>query len=256
MKCEECGNEHDGSYGSGRFCSNHCRHVYIGKHVKKHVCNFPGRHPFNNWKCPICSEIFKTRRAMRLHKQEVHNFIPGTAWNKGLTKESDARIAKISNSLKSGYLSGKYIPSFKGKRMSDSSRKKMSEVAKLGYQMGIRTGWKSRKITSFPEQFWKRVLDSNHISYQLNFPVSRKSLGDNSSKSYFLDFRIGDNIDLEIDGAQHRYRKEHDKKRDELLTKSGYKVYRIAWNEVKNESGKIQMLEKITKFLNWLKQQS
>jgi len=23
--CEECGNEHNGSYGSGRFCSKHCK---------------------------------------------------------------------------------------------------------------------------------------------------------------------------------------------------------------------------------------
>jgi hypothetical protein len=25
FKCEYCGKEHDGSYGSGRFCSNHCK---------------------------------------------------------------------------------------------------------------------------------------------------------------------------------------------------------------------------------------
>ena len=28
MKCEQCGNEHDGSYGSGRFCSASCRSKY------------------------------------------------------------------------------------------------------------------------------------------------------------------------------------------------------------------------------------
>lgn len=31
--CECCGKEHDGSYGSGRFCSDHCRRVYSGKRV-------------------------------------------------------------------------------------------------------------------------------------------------------------------------------------------------------------------------------
>jgi hypothetical protein len=25
FKCEKCGKAHDGSYGSGRFCSNHCK---------------------------------------------------------------------------------------------------------------------------------------------------------------------------------------------------------------------------------------
>ncbi len=32
--CERCGKDHDGSYGSGRFCSQHCAHVYASKHVK------------------------------------------------------------------------------------------------------------------------------------------------------------------------------------------------------------------------------
>jgi predicted nucleic acid-binding Zn ribbon protein len=28
MKCEKCGKEHDGSYGSGRFCSSYCARSY------------------------------------------------------------------------------------------------------------------------------------------------------------------------------------------------------------------------------------
>ena len=28
MKCEKCNKEHDGSYGSGRFCSSECSHSY------------------------------------------------------------------------------------------------------------------------------------------------------------------------------------------------------------------------------------
>jgi len=39
--CKTCGCEHDGSYGSGIFCSKHCRYVYIGKQTKNHVCNWP-----------------------------------------------------------------------------------------------------------------------------------------------------------------------------------------------------------------------
>ena len=37
MKCENCGNEHDGSYGSGRFCSKHCRCSFNAKKVFKLV---------------------------------------------------------------------------------------------------------------------------------------------------------------------------------------------------------------------------
>ena len=32
-KCENCGKKHNGSYGSRRFCSDHCRRVYSGKRV-------------------------------------------------------------------------------------------------------------------------------------------------------------------------------------------------------------------------------
>ena len=37
--CENCGNEHDGSYGSGRFCSDHCRRSFNGK--KRKPENYP-----------------------------------------------------------------------------------------------------------------------------------------------------------------------------------------------------------------------
>lgn len=53
---------------------------------------------------------------------------------------------------------------------------------------------------------------------------------DFSTKKYFLDFLIeknGKKIDLEIDGKQHKDRKDHDKERDEYLTNLGYIIYRI-----------------------------
>lgn len=45
MKCEQCGKEHDGSYGSGRFCSNSCRQQYNGKQKdgKHYYCKFCGK---------------------------------------------------------------------------------------------------------------------------------------------------------------------------------------------------------------------
>jgi hypothetical protein len=45
MKCENCGNEHDGSYGSGRFCSKKCRGIFSAKKLlnpgisRKWICN-------------------------------------------------------------------------------------------------------------------------------------------------------------------------------------------------------------------------
>ena len=35
MICENCGKEHDGSYGSGRFCSSKCAHIFVTKNDDK-----------------------------------------------------------------------------------------------------------------------------------------------------------------------------------------------------------------------------
>lgn len=32
MKCEQCGKEHDGSFGSGRFCSRSCSNKWVALH--------------------------------------------------------------------------------------------------------------------------------------------------------------------------------------------------------------------------------
>lgn len=115
-------------------------------------------------------------------------------------------------------------------------------------------GWQSRNITSYPEKFWKTVLDNNDIKYELNFPIKQ----DNNLYNYFLDFYININnrkIDLEIDGKQHKYtdRQESDIKRDIYIKSKGIEVYRIEWNEINSDKGKLLMKEKIDNFLNYIK---
>lgn len=71
-----------------------------------------------------------------------------------------------------------------------------------------------------------------------------------------MDFIIEKNgikIDLEIDGKQHKYRKKHDAIRDEFLTKNGFVVYRIEWNQINNEKGKEEMKNKIDAFIDFYK---
>lgn len=119
-------------------------------------------------------------------------------------------------------------------------------------------GWTSRgkDKASYAERFFMKVLENNGIDYQFEYYLNkRKDLGVNENCGYFLDFKIGNNIDLEIDGKQHwklEERIESDKHRDEILTNVGWKVYRIRFNEVVSEEGKKLMEEKIQAFLKWL----
>ena len=107
FKCENpgCPNEHDGSYGTGRFCSEHCRRVYIGKHsIDKRISsgtfkspfqskiNISARSPYGTWKCIACGIIFNTRAELRKHNRHMHPHNKFHPWNKGLTKETDKRV--------------------------------------------------------------------------------------------------------------------------------------------------------------------
>jgi very-short-patch-repair endonuclease len=129
---------------------------------------------------------------------------------------------------------------------------KLSKTSKELVQRRIQNntfiGWQSRNISSYPETFWKKVLNNNNIEYKHNFKFDK----------YFLDFYIihnGKFIDLEIDGKQHKYpdRLESDKIRDIFITKNNIIVYRIDWNEINSERGKKLMEEKINKFLDFYK---
>lgn len=115
---------------------------------------------------------------------------------------------------------------------------------------GKHQGWQTRNIRSYPEEFWKKVLDNNNISYAQEVYITQYH--------YFLDFliEIGDiKIDLEIDGGQHLRKEVHDKDviRDERLKTMGYTIYRVPWNEINSEDGKSKMKIKIDKFLDFYK---
>lgn len=187
------------------------------KEIKQHNCKFCGK------------EIF----AKYIHDVYCYE----------CAEKNNLRNLQLYNS------EGKRIPS---KKRIESSR----AVQQRLIAEGKHKGWQSRNLVSYPEQFWKEVLENNNIEYSFNHVVKKKELGLNDMSNYFLDFLIDNRIDLEIDGKQHKYpdRIERDKLRDSLLTKAGYIVYRIPWNEIKSEQGQNKMKEKIQSFLNFYKQ--
>lgn len=120
---------------------------------------------------------------------------------------------------------------------------KLSKANRELVAKGIHKGWKTRNLKSYPEKFFEKVLDNNHIHYEREKKVGK----------YFLDFVIG-MIDLEIDGKQHKYpeRVKSDFERDKFLRSEGYFVYRISWNEINSSKGKEMMKGKIDLLLDFL----
>jgi hypothetical protein len=84
--------------------------------------------------CKFCSKECKNANSHRNHERlcpsnPERNYVSHTighkAWNKGLTKETDIRIAKYSETYKNGLKSGRIIHSFLGKHLTKSHKDKI-----------------------------------------------------------------------------------------------------------------------------------
>ena len=212
MQCLFCGK----TTKNHKFCSRSCSAKYNNSHrtlsaetkekISSTFKNKPKQKLYRT--CVVCGRVFEVNRRNdgRLSKTKVCS--------------EDCRHALISENSKI------------------SVRNRILD--------GTFVGWTSRNVRSYPEKFWKFVLDNNKIPYKEEVRIN----------GYFLDFliEIGETkLDLEIDGKQHKYeeRRISDIKRDIVLKKLGYVIYRIDWNEIKSDLGKLLMKNKIDKFLEY-----
>jgi len=133
-------------------------------------------------------------------------------------------------------------------------RSKLSLKQKLNVANGTHKGWQTRNVLSYPERYFKKILEDLSLRFTINHPVSKTSLGVNCASCYFLDFFFEDKkVDLEIDGKQHE-RTENatsDKIRDVLLKTNGYNIFRIKWYNPTNENNKNLLYGQFQNFLKW-----
>ena len=214
-----------------RFCSERCARLYSNQFIKrKSISNTlkNKNNVINKHICPRCKNEFESTSIS----------------NKKLCPRCRSKICIICNK--------EFIQKNNEKTCSNECyRKLLSKKVQERIKNGTHKGWVSRKIISYPEKFFMTVLKNNNIEYKHNYTVHKKDLEINEASCYFLDFLLENKFDLEIDGDQHKFRKDSDHKRDELLTKNGYTVYRIPWNEINSENGKQQMKQKIDDFLDF-----
>ncbi len=201
--CEKCFKDHDGSYGSGRFCNVKCANSRIrSKEIKEKVSKkLIGRKKSKLWienpanrNCKFCNVEFLASHPLQL-----------ACSRDCVRKKGSLALSEEQKIQKS---------------------KKMSAIAKKRHEAGEKFGWSSRfKIKpSYPESIAIKFFELNNISFIRELPVGK----------YFVDFAIEDKkLAIEIDGQQHKKpdRAESDKKKDVVLNESGWKVLRIKWPE-------------------------
>lgn len=290
-KCLVCGTEYfrfpyEIRSGVQLYCSTKCSGIARQEHYKP------------NTKCAVCGKLFYRRPKRKISKSGLYfcskecqnvgykqhmvvfdnksHFLTLEEYTTLNKKQRDALIKKrnkqllkrtcitcgklINDTNKSGYCRSCYIKA-RYVNATQEQRQKWSNDAKKLMAEGKIKPWQSRNTLSYPEKFFKKVLENNNIKFEgPNYVVKQKDLGIPDclpSSCYFLDFKIG-MVDLEIDGKQHTYkdRIESDKVRDAYLTNIGYKVYRIPWKNINTKEGKDYIKTEIIKLLDFLKTNS
>ena len=170
--------------------------------------------------CPECNKKFSKHgigshyflqhtEEGKKHKQKEHYANKGNrAWNTGKTKTTDKRLAKTSETLKEGYRTGRIIPSFLGKNMSEKTRQKISK------KLQGNTNYKPHKSGRGYKGYYKGVFCSSGyelawVIYNLDHNISFKRCNtfieyelEGKKHKYFPDFELPDGTLVEIKGVQ------------------------------------------------------
>lgn len=201
MNCENCDLEHDGKYGSGRFCSQQCSRSFSTKAKRKDINNkvskkLKGISTTDGLEIilPLCIECTKNKV-----KRKGKTFCSRSCQMKYRWKDKEykKKISKVS---------------------SDNAIKRHNNP-------DIEFGWKSRNKLepSYPESIAIRYFEEvKFIEYEREYKVGK----------YFIDFAlIKRKIAIEIDGRQHdkEERKIKDIEKDYLLKSLGWTIFRIKY---------------------------
>ena len=225
--CEnpDCNKEHDGSYGSGKFCSKECKNHYNALTASKTAIKNGNKHApknfkkkaasYGTWKCNECGLIFRTRAELFEHnhlkysERQMKN-----AWNKGLTKETSVSIMlaskKVSDAVRLAYDEGRLTGRCKDPNKEIARRKKISETAKKNGKAGGKRQKSGRGKQGWYKGYW---CDSSWelavILFWLdhNIPFSRYNgyfiyNFNGVDHKYYPDFIHPDGSFTEVKGAE------------------------------------------------------
>lgn len=240
--CKNCGKPI--SKYKNIFCNSSCAAIYNNKKRKETGFTTKGKTKVVN--CISCGKEIEVSVHALYNSYFCSKCKPKTRKHAILHKCICKMCGKIFLSQKKSSTHCSHQCSANDPEVKEKLRQKQLKLIEEGKHQG----WQTRNIRSYPEEFWKKVLDNNNISYAQEVYITQYR--------YFLDFliEIGDiKIDLEIDGGQHLRKEVHDKDviRDERLKTMGYTIYRVPWNEINSEDGKSKMKIKIDKFLDFYK---
>ena len=150
-------------------------------------------------------------------------------WAKGLTAETDSRVAKSKATMRKKIDSGEYV--VKGTPVSDRHKKRLSEFKSNWLKNPENRKSIGRGKQSWMEQSFQKWLEENLIE---GWETEKHFWSPTIRKNYYCDFVFENKkLIIELDGTQHLKTIEQDKIRDDWLGTLGYRVVRVQHKEFK-----------------------
>jgi len=197
-------------------CGRKCRPSNIQRHVKscgKHIKKFSPKDEWkvgeNKYECPYCKKQFKKlgigNHIFRQHTKEGRSIkIP--SWNKGLTQETDDRVARVTRRLQrtmkekaeNGELRGCFSKEYFG------SNEHLKNSAKGGgYHKNLGRGRQGSYKGIWCDSSWELAFVVYHLEHGIPFERNWKKfkyIFDGVTHTYIPDFVYPDGTYIEVKG--------------------------------------------------------
>lgn len=177
MKCENCEQEHDGTYGSGRFCSTKCSRGFATKGKRKEISakisnSLTGRCSWDNSDrpCKECKQLFKPKKKHQVlcSKSCSAKYTIRTNPLREISSEDWSEIHKKAYKEGRNYVGGgttKWLP-YKDIRVQGTYELRMCIVLDKMKDKGLIFDW---EYTG--DRFCYIGLDDEEHTYLLDFKV-------------------------------------------------------------------------------------
>lgn len=205
MKClnKNCNKEHNGLFGSGKYCSRQCANSRI-------------------LTADVKNKISKSMSIFCLDNKNPN-------FKKKPINGNYIILNRICNYCKNNFQSKKkkYCSEIcKNNSLSEIMSKRLkNQLNRYNYGRGKK---------SYLEKSFEEWLNK----YNIKFETEKKFFNKETKKNYFVDFIFEDKkLIIELDGTQHLKTIQKDKERDDYIEKNyGYKIIRISYKEYQNKS--------------------
>lgn len=239
--CKHCGKEHDGTYGTGDFCSSDCANTHSlinareSPEFKKHMTDVGWRRA-QSQVCNLCSKEFPSKNSLKRHEIQEHGRQKHAKGVDGWKNEPgrwEAANKKAGETLKRKYASGELKPTWLGRHLTNETREKISK-SRIKFMLnhedtGRRPSVKWYKVSNINgENFSQQGTWERDFALWLNSKgilwIKRKVLNyiteDGIHRMYIPDFYLPElNVYVEIKGLFN----EDDKQKMKCVVKSNPK---------------------------------